>query len=166
VRLFALDQNFPSPIVNVLTDSQIDAELVSLGSIDGRLSELEDWKVLVSLYHHERPWDGLITLDTKMINQPRELSVLIQTKLTLVAVREAGHNPVKASGLLFAYLPGICKRTRADAPQIWTPAAAERASTEPWQALERIAQHRNVDTGSLFGEQRLSHDELGRNPLE
>jgi hypothetical protein len=41
VLLFALDQNFPSPIVNVLTDYQVDTELVSLGSIDGRLGELE-----------------------------------------------------------------------------------------------------------------------------
>jgi hypothetical protein len=41
-RLFALDQNFPKPIVNVLTEYQVDAELVSIAAVDSRLSELDD----------------------------------------------------------------------------------------------------------------------------
>jgi hypothetical protein len=163
--LFALDQNFPRPIVEVLVEYQAAAELVPLPSIDAALAELDDWEVLLALHHHREQWDGLITTDTSILNQPRELAVLIQTRLTLVAVREAGHNPVKATGLLFAYLPGICKRVRADRAQIWTPAAADRPHHEPWQALERVAAHRHENTSEMFEAHRLSPDELARDPL-
>jgi alkanesulfonate monooxygenase SsuD/methylene tetrahydromethanopterin reductase-like flavin-dependent oxidoreductase (luciferase family) len=110
-RLFALDQNFPAPIVSVLTEYQEDAELVRVSSIDSRLADLDDWEILLALHNHDRQWDGLITNDTSMLNQPRELSVLVQTKLTLVDIQRAGHNPVKASGMLFAYLSRICQLT-------------------------------------------------------
>jgi hypothetical protein len=109
-RLFALDKNFPQPIVSVLSaDFQADATLVPLDWIDSRMSPLDDWELLLALHHHAHPWDGLITTDTSMLARGPELATLIQTKLTLVVAVAAGHNPVKASGLLFAYLVGICQ---------------------------------------------------------
>ena len=129
------------------------------------MADLDDWQVLLALHHDARPWDGLITTDTSILNQPLELSVLIQTRLSLVAVKEAGHNPVKASGLLFAYLAGIGRRTRQDRPQVWTPAAADRAHQEPWEILERVDDHRSVKTDDLFAAHRLSSNELAENPL-
>ncbi len=102
-RLFALDKNFPQPIVSVLSDFQADATLIPLDRIDPRMSTLDDWELLLALHHHADPWDGLITTDTSMLAQGPELATLIQTKLTLVVAVAAGHNPVKASGLLFAY---------------------------------------------------------------
>ena len=165
-RLFALDQNFPAPIANVLADYQTDAELARIGDIDSRLADLDDWEVLLALYHHERPWDGLITTDASMLNQPRELGVLIQTKLTLVVVRAAGHNPVKASGLLFAYLPRVCKMTRPDRPQIWALAAGNVMPSDPSAALVRVAEHQNVDPDALLAEHRLTDEEFERDPLQ
>jgi hypothetical protein len=164
-RLFALDQNFPEPIVDALTEYQEAAELVPLRVIDERLSDVDDWQILLALHHHERPWDGVITTDTSMLNQPLELAVLIQTKLTLVAVREAGHNPVKACGLLFAYLEGICQRTRSDRPQVWSPAAAQRAATDPWDELTRVAKHQHVGTSDLFEAHRLTAEQIAQDPL-
>jgi hypothetical protein len=164
-RLFALDHNFPQPIVDVLAQFQEDAELVRIDAIDPRMADLEDWDVLLALHHDGRPWDGLITTDTGILNQPLELSVLVQTKLTLVAVRAAGHNPVKASGLLFAHLAGICKRTRPDVAQVWTPAAAERPHDDPWEILKTAAKHRNEDAKDLFEAHRLTAEELAVDPL-
>jgi hypothetical protein len=164
-RLFALDQNFPAPIVKVLERYQTDVELVRLPEIDRRLGALDDWEVLLALHLHERQWDGLITTDTSMLNQPLELSVLIQIGLTLVAIREAGHNPVKASGLLFAYLPGICQRTEVGKAQLWTPAAANRLATEPWDALKRVAEHQHTDATTLFNDHQLDPIRLSRDPL-
>ena len=163
--LFALDQNFPAPIVNVLTEYQEDAELVRLGAIDSRLTDLDDWEVLLALHHHASPWDGLITADTTMLNQPLELVVLIQTKLTLVNVRAAGHDPVKASGLLFVYLGRICKRTRADRGQIWSLAAGNKEPSDPWDALKSVANHQNVDASELFSANRLNEEGLAHDPL-
>lgn len=48
-RLFALDHNFASPIVDVLADSQGDAELVRIDEIDPRPADVDDWELLLSL---------------------------------------------------------------------------------------------------------------------
>jgi hypothetical protein len=111
-RLFALDHNFPDPIVAVLSDFHADADLVRIDQIDPRMPDLEDWELLLALHLDPAPWDGLITTDSSMLNQGPELAALIQTNLTLVVAVESGHNPVKASGLLFVPRRGL----QADAP--------------------------------------------------
>jgi hypothetical protein len=165
-RLFALDHNFPQPIVDALVEFQVEAELVRIDRIDRRMPDLEDWQLLLALHHDSRPWDGLITTDSSMLRQPRELAVLIQTRLTLVVARGAGHDPVKASGLLFAYLPGICNRTLTQVPQVWQLNAVERAGDDPWEAFKRVAAHQNREAQELWEEFRLDEIALGLNPLE
>lgn len=164
-RLFALDHNFPDPIVTVLTDFQADAELVRVDEIDKRMPDLDDWELLLALHHHARPWDGLITTDSSMLNQGPELAALIQTKLTLVVAMASGHDPVKASGLLFAYLGGICKRTRPDAAQAWTLNAAHHRHREPWDFLKRFADHNSREAADVWHEFKMSPEELARDPL-
>jgi hypothetical protein len=166
--LFALDHNFPEPIVEVLNDVQGgngEVELVSVSDIDPRMADLEDWQILLSLYHHERSWDGLITTDSSILNQPPELAVLIQTKLTLVVAVAAGDDPIKATGLLFAYLGGICGRTSPATPQVWKLVAANRPAHKPWDELKRAADHQHRDVGDLWREYRLSDSELQSDPL-
>lgn len=164
-RRFALDQNFPQPIVKVLQEFQADAELVPVGSIDKRMSELDDWALLLALHHHEQPWDGLITTDGSILFQPLELAVLIQTCLTLVVALEAGHNPVKATGLLFTHLGGICNRTRAGVPQIWRLQGRTQPHLAAWDQLKTVAQHRNTDAQALFAKHRLDESQLAADPL-
>jgi hypothetical protein len=164
-RLFALDHNFPQPIVAVLSQFQTDAELVRVDQIDARMSDLEDRELLLALHHHSEPWDGLITTDSSILAQGPELAALIQTKLTLVVTMEAGHNPVKASGLLFAYLAGICQRTRRDQPQVWRLSAANRPHREPWDFLKLFAEHNNRSVDDVWSEFRLSPDDLAHDPL-
>jgi hypothetical protein len=109
-RLLALDQNFPEPIVDALGDFLAeDAELVPIRRIDPRLPTADDWQVLQALHADQRPWDGLITSDSNMLGLPRELAVLCQTKLTLVVTIAAGHDPIKATGLLLAHLSVVCE---------------------------------------------------------
>jgi hypothetical protein len=164
-RLFALDHNFPDPIVAVLTEFQTDAQLVRVDRIDKQLADLDDWELLLALHHHPEPWDGLITTDSSILNQGTELATLIQTKLTLVVALASGHNPVKASGLLFAYLAGICQRTRADKPQVWTLNAVNRAHDEPWALLKRYAEHNNRTVDDVWAEHKLTRNRLAHNPL-
>lgn len=164
-RLFALDHNFPDPIVDVLREFQADAELVRVDQIDARMPDLDDWELLLALHHHERAWDRLITNDDSMLSLGPELAVLCQSKLTLVVARAAGHNPVKAAGLLFAYLGGICKRTEPGTGQVWRLNAAERAADAPWKYVQRFAEHNNRTTGDVWDEFKLSPDELARDPL-
>jgi hypothetical protein len=163
--LFALDQGFPLPIVKVLRDSQADAELVAFSEIDSRLADLDDWQILLALHHHGRPWDGLITTDASMLNQGPELSTLAQTKLTLVVAMGAGHDPVKASGLLFAYLSRICKLTKPDAGQIWRLRAGNIPPSDPDEHLRSLAEHQNVPPEVLIKDSRLDEATLARDPL-
>lgn len=100
-----------------------------------------------------------------MLKRPREVVTVIRTNLTLVVAMEAGHNPVKASGLLFAYLAGICARTEPGRPQIWRLSAANRPALEPWDFLKSIAQHQNVSPNALFNEAGPSSEQLGTDPL-
>ncbi len=164
-RLFALDKNFPQPIVGVLSDFQADAQLVPLDRIDARMSTLDDWELLLALHHHSDAWDGLITTDSSMLAQGRELTTLIQTKLTLVVAVASGHNPVKASGLLFAYLAGICQRTTPERAQVWRLNAANRAHEEPWELLKRFADHNGRSADEVWAELKLSAAAMARNPL-
>ena len=166
-RLFALDHNFPEPIVEVLSEVSEggDADLVSVSDIDPRMADLEDGEIMLALHHHERAWDGLITTDSSMLNQPPELAALLQTNLTLIVAMGAGDDPIKATGLLFAYLGGICTRTDPGTAQVWKLAAANRPAHKPWDELKRAADHQQRDVGDLWRENRLSKEEFAVDPL-
>jgi hypothetical protein len=80
VRRFALDQNFPLPIVGMLARYIIEAELVPLLEIDSALTrDTEDWQILLALHKHREHWDGLITTDSAMLLLAKEMAVLCQT---------------------------------------------------------------------------------------
>lgn len=163
--LFALDHNFPTPIVEALVGFQTDARLVRIDKIDSRLPELDDWELLLALHHHADLWDGLITTDSSMLNQGPEVAALIQTKLTLVVAMDAGHNPVKASGLLFAHLAAISQRTRPDVPQLWKLRASARPHQDPWDCVKHIAEHNNRDTQDVWDEVRRTDAQMVADPL-
>lgn len=167
-RLFALDQNFPQPVLAALGDFIIEAELIPLGDIDSRLTEdMEDWQVLLALHHHAREWDGLITTDSSMLKLPRELATLLQTRLTLVVAEEAGHDPLRATGLLLLHLPSICGDTDPNTSQVWRlRAQARRPPINPWEEMLRVAEHQNTEPGGLYRDHKLSESELASNPLD
>ena len=83
---FALDEDFPDTIIQALGLGVPEAALTPIRQIDSRLRRMDDWELLLSLYHL-REWDGLISTDSRMLNLPRELAVVHQTNLTLVIVQ-------------------------------------------------------------------------------
>lgn len=158
----ALDQNFPTPIVEVLRDYLVEVELSSVRDIDPRMSTLDDWELLLALKHSS--WDGLVTTDASMLKLPRELSVLLQTRFTLIVTDDAGHDPVKATGLLLAHLPNVCKRWRPDTPQLWVLRASHRPSEDPWDRLAKLAEREGKTAKALYEAYRLTADQLRRGP--
>jgi hypothetical protein len=165
-KRFALDQNFPQPIVSVLAAYIPEAELVPIGDIHPRLPLLDDWEVLLTLHTHRDHWDGLITNDSDMLALPREMSVLIQTKLTLVVADAAGHDPIKATGLVLTHLPSICERSRPDQAQLWHLGTVARPHEDPWERMKKIAQRSGGTASQQFKEHRLSDDELASSPVD
>jgi hypothetical protein len=163
--LFALDQNFPEPIIEALNEYIPEAELVPLREVDPHLAEIDDWEVLLALWHHARQWDGLITNDGRMLNLPREMSVLRQTNLTLVIAHDSGHDPIRATGLLFTHLGYICRQTTPHEAQVWELKARNRPARTAWFHLELIAEHRNTEANVLWRQWRLTNADLARDPL-
>lgn len=165
MALFALDQNFPQPLVQAVAPFIPEVELVPIRNIDVRLADMEDWEILLALHHHERAWDGLVTTDSSMLNQARELSVLRQTNGSLVIAHDAGDDPIKATGLLLAHLAYIAGQVLSTEPQIWRLTANNRPGRSPWEFLERVAQHQHRAVDDLWRESRLTPTELRANPL-
>lgn len=161
---FALDEDFPDTVLDALGLSIPEAELVPIRHIDPRLLSMDDWQLLLALYHL-KDWDGLLSADTNMLKLPRELAVVHQTRLTVVFVDEAGHDPLRALGLLLVHLPAICKKTSRAVGQIWKLSAQNKNHDSPWDEIIKLAQHRNASPKQLFEANKLSQKALRANPL-
>lgn len=149
-RLFALDQNFPEPIVHALDDFLDCAELVPLRSVDDTMPTLDDPDLLLAIRVHERPWDGLITSDDSMLNEPDAMAMLRHTGLTLVIAHGQGHNPIRATGLLFVHLHHICQHTSRGKPQIWILRSQQKEAESPDKHLAVIAAREKTTVPELL----------------
>jgi hypothetical protein len=107
----------------------------------------------------------LITTDSGMISLPRELAVLMQTQLTLVVAHAAGHDPLKATGLVLTYLPWIAEHTRRDEAQLWVLRTANKPAENPWNQLEKIASRRGATASALYDTEKLTSVKLAHDPL-
>jgi hypothetical protein len=76
---FALDQNYPSPVIQAFGTLMPYAELSAVADIDPALAVLDDWELFLALHRLHPRWDGLITNDDSLLAQPKEMTVLSQT---------------------------------------------------------------------------------------
>jgi hypothetical protein len=152
-RRFALDHNFPAPVLRAFATMFPSVDLAPIGDIDPRWPELADADLLVELARSGR-WDGLITNDDAMLSLPREMAVLSQTDLTLVIARGEGSNPVRAVGVLLSHLGHICHQTTARA-QIWRLRVSQKADESPAAYLETIAEKTGTTVEAILRENRL-----------
>jgi hypothetical protein len=159
---FALDHNFPGPVLQAFAALMPKVDLVPITDIDRALADLDDWELLVALHRREPRWDGLITNDDKLLALPKEMTVLSQTQLTLVVVKGEGHNPIRAVGLLLCHLAHVCHQTRPDRAQVWLLRAAQKNADAPRVFLERIAEKKATSVEAIVQEHRLPAKELRR----
>ena len=165
MALFALDHNYPMPIIEQAKPYLRDVELVPIGDVDPRLPELDDWELLLALHHHPREWDGLVRNDTSMLDQERELAVLGFTRLTLVAPIAAGHDPIRSTGLVLAHIEDIASRTTPRKPQVWRLPGRTGGGHHPDQFIAKLAKKASLDPIDLRKEAMPSSRVLGRDPL-
>lgn len=165
MALFALDHNYPAPIIEQAMPYLSGVELAFIEDIDGRLPEFEDWELLLALHHHPRQWDGIISNDTSMLDQERELAVLGYTHLTLVAPVAAGHDPIRSTGLVLAHIEDIAARTTPRKPQVWRLPGRTSGGQHPDQFLEKLAKKAELDPLDLRKDAMPSPPILRRDPL-
>lgn len=165
MALFALDHNYPMPIIEQAKPYLRGVELVPIGDIDSRLPDLDDWELLLGLHHHTRDWDGMISNDTSMLEQERELAVLGYTHLTLVAPVAAGHDPIRSTGLVLAHIEDIAARTTPRKPQVWRLPGRTGGGNHPDHFLARLAKKGGLDPLDLRKEAMPARTILRRDPL-
>lgn len=96
-----------------------------------------------------------------MIDQPKEMAVLHQCKLTLVVARGQGHNPIRATGVVLAHIEHICSQTVPTTAQLWDLSVRQMNAT-PWAELTRLAERERKEVLAFFREHALGDDELAR----
>jgi hypothetical protein len=136
---FVLDQNFPARILSAANlDKWLpELEIVSVRDHDPRLSrDLEDWEVILGC--SQSGAEGFISDDDGMLENPRVIAVVEQTRMTLAVCAEINHDPIAATGLLLAHLPRVAKRHRSDRAQIWTIHPTEQRPRKLSEFKERI----------------------------
>lgn len=129
---------------------------------DRLLGNADDWAILLRLFQHPDPFDGLITVDSSMTRLVRELVVLHQTNLSLVVFDGVGDDPVRASGLCLLHLPYIAQQTEPDKPQLWILRPPGRKP--PIRARDRLGQLASAEGTSI--EQLMRRDRLTPDELE
>jgi hypothetical protein len=159
-RRFALDQNFPAPVVGAFAALMPRVELVPIARIDPALAELADWELFVALHRREPRWDGLITNDDSLLALPKEMTVLSQTNLSLIVALGEGHSPIRAVGVLLCHLSHICHHILPDRSQIWTLRVSQKSPEEPSAFLEKIAAKRRMTVQALYDQHKLAPAEL------
>jgi hypothetical protein len=159
-RLFALDHNFPEPVLAAFAQVLPMVELVPIRAIDASWARLDDWELLLALRQHVRPWDGLITNDDAMLSLAKEMTLLSQTGLTLVVAKGEGHNPIRAVGALLCHLPHICHHTTPEHAQIWTLRVAQKNHEEVQVHLDKIAQKGGTTVAKIVAGNRVPSSHL------
>lgn len=165
MALFALDHNYPAPIIEQAKPYLSDVDLVYIGEIDPRLPVFEDWELLLALHHHSQEWDGIISNDTSMLDQERELAVLGYTHLTLVAPVAAGHDPIRSTGLVLAHIEDIASRTTPKKPQVWQLPGRTGGGSHPDRYIEKLAKKALLDPMDLRKKAMPLNPVLQQNPL-
>jgi hypothetical protein len=107
----------------------------------------------------------MISNDTSMLDQERELAVLGYTQLTLVAPVAAGHDPIRSTGLVLAHIENIASQTTPRKPQVWKLGGRTNQGDHPDRFLEKLAKRANLDPIDLRREAMPSNTVLGRDPL-
>ena len=139
---FALDHNFPVQIISDVWPPSI--ELIRFGDIDPRMTEWDDWQIILEL-ERRGGFDGLITDDGDMLAERNPMVALSRTSLSLVIADAAGHQPIKAAGLLMIYLQAIIAN-RPRGPSIFVLSVDEvgRKKRDIFECIRRIARQENV----------------------
>lgn len=66
--------------------------------------------VLLEELHARGDAAGLVTIEGRMLNLPKEMVVLSRSKLTLVVTEGAGNNALRATGLLLVHMPNLVRQ--------------------------------------------------------
>jgi len=161
---FGVDHDYPKPLLDAAKD-YLPFDVTAIREIDVRLVDrMDDWQVILAL--SQEGFAGLITLDTRMLNSPREMAVTHQTAATIVAIDAAGHNPLRAFGQLLVHATGVAAAYLPDRPQLFRiPQPRTVQPVKAWDQLGVLASDARVSIQQLFDRAKLDDRDLGTRVL-
>lgn len=146
-RPIALDHNFPEPILRAIAEHMPEFAFYWVKDLPpGDLNDLEDHDLIYEL--HRRGFPVMVTNNYKMLDDRRVLVAIAQTRLTVVALRGAGDDPIFATGVVLRDLRDILKANTRHGMYVLVRPSRVR--------LER-AQARLTDLGADWNEERQLH---------
>ncbi len=154
----ALDHNFPQPILAALSEWLGDIDLLPIGHIDRRLTNLGDRELVLAL--HQLGYKGLVTNNYRMLQNPVELAAIIKTGLSIFAIEGLGDDPIRATGALLLDLPSAVNAVEAGRPGVFRLRPRAPRPKDPWELLRELAHRRNEDVGDLYRRVVVSEEEL------
>jgi len=153
-----LDKNFPEPILKGLESWMGEVQLVPLRTIDHRLTTLDDRGLLIAL--KQLGYDGLVTLNYRMLRNPKELAAVLKTKLAIFAVEGVGDDPIRATGALLLDLQPAISAIRSGRSGVFWLRPRTPKPQDPWELFKRVAQNHGKDAAMLYEDVKVSDAEL------
>jgi hypothetical protein len=132
----------------------------SLTGYDAALTRLDDWQLLEEL-DGRGDVTGLITIDGRMLNQPKEMIALARSRLTLVVTDGAGNNALRGTGLLMTHMPAVLTHPSRP-PRIFELRPGNLVPTAADKRVNALAVQRNVTPPALIAEATDEMDRLRR----
>ena len=153
-----LDQNFPEPILGQLEPWMGDIELLPLRTIDEALTQLDDRSLLIAL--KQLDFEGLVTLNYKMLRNPKELAAVLKTKLNIFAVEGVGDDPIRATGALLLDLRPAVNAIESGRTGVFWLKPRSPQPKDPWELFERAAKNHGEEATVLYEQVKVSDADL------
>ncbi len=153
-----LDQNFPEPILGQLEPWMGDIELLPLRTIDEALTQLDDRSLLIAL--KQLDFEGLVTLNYKMLRNPKELAAVLKTKLNIFAVEGVGHDPIRATGALLLDLRPAVNAIESGKTGVFWLRPRSPQPQDPWELFKRAAENHGEEADALYEQVKVSDADI------
>lgn len=161
VRL-ALDANFPQDLLLRISPYILEAELVPIQSFGPGAGALKDWQVVVALKH--RRFHAMVSNDAKMLYEPKVLTAVRRTNVSLIIIDGLGHDAIRATGALLLEIPAIARKLSPSKGKVFHIVRRSAEPIDPMEYLRRRAERKQLNVKDLMHEERITKDDL-QDPL-
>ena len=151
-----LDHNFPEPILRAVSSWLGDVELVPIRQIDNRLTRIGYRQLVLA----QLGYQGLVTNNYRMLQNPVELAAIIKTRLSVFAIQGVGDDPIRATGALLLDLPSAVKALESGRPGVFWLRPRAPQPQDPWELLKSLAKRRQEDVADRYRQVAVSDTEL------